>query len=1021
MQSTPQTTTKSTLKQRNYPYAKLKQLRTKDTKLSEEIQARMKQTDTTDCHVLPIASKHTVSNKVLSSINYTKDISDRSKFKSFLNYSETRLRETANVCRIQQMASPNMLFTSVCTDTLLKLGTEELHGHPQLKSLIQLCVTEISRAIYIDFKDAYYLDQQHYQDTISSLTPFFSIIDNQKQQLSDALIKVKAFRGAGLSMAQLSEKRQRVLSDAISCWQGMLLRRCFENWRRANALRKQQLITINRRLKKIWFDSWRRKNLISRLNRAAKTNIEDAKEIDNLEDCCLELREQKEKLVEEKTKLQLELDNSRNTDLRQSMVEINLRKELMECQTQMNVYKKLLTERMNHDQHLIEKNSDQAQGQWYHQHLLHTIYPREEKATSMETKVRKEAAKEQDTNKETQDNFKDIDDWLDTVEQNLEHESASDIVKQFANHHLKATKKDWAISNFSTNLRDGEAWAAMITQTTREELTPEQETQMQEEQKQQEQEQKEREELANKQRQQQEEVNDTNMDKTIEQTIEQNDPKTTLGTAPETIGTSTEEGLATAKNLTHYDQVKAELDVSRRSIMNVNQFLSSLNIPVNLINPEDILECQPDSNFAMMAYLFLFQPRLQSDGSVEKNVLQSMQPTSKKEENDTTFLSKYQHVWSIHQRMQQRQEQHQRSHQLYVRASLKITKFLISEYSGRLRGTPGFVQLSEEKHNMKAYTSIKYVKIKDILSTDGHNESNEPNGQNESNEPTAANTTHPEIYELQKYLRNNYKDLSKIFQSYSALGSGAASTISSSEFSSLLKDIQICDKAFTANDAELAFQRSNWEVDPITNELKPSRNRTLNSMEFVECLTRCAHSRFLSATTTTLKDCMEILFNKNLLPFAQRSDVEAFRKVINQPKIQSTFQKYRSQLKYVFVNQAGSDGVIGLDEFTHFLKMKSVVGSHFPVKQIIKIFNNVQNNCAPVDEGDEMGDGECPADCEMTYDEFLEALCAVACFSVPDPYICLEQRLEFFLLTKIIDHVTPTMLRKFRTRLASGL
>ena len=52
----------------------------------------------------------------------------------------------------------------------------------------------------------------------------------------------------------------------------------------------------------------------------------------------------------------------------------------------------------------------------------------------------------------------------------------------------------------------------------------------------------------------------------------------------------------------------------------------------------------------------------------------------------------------------------------------------------------------------------------------------------------------------------------------------------------------------------------------------------------------------------------------------------------------------------------------------------------------------------------------------QTYNEFLEALCAIACFFAPDPYVCLEQRLEVFFLTKVVDHVTPSLLRKFKQR-----
>ena len=134
-------------------------------------------------------------------------------------------------------------------------------------------------------------------------------------------------------------------------------------------------------------------------------------------------------------------------------------------------------------------------------------------------------------------------------------------------------------------------------------------------------------------------------------------------------------------------------------------------------------------------------------------------------------------------------------------------------------------------------------------------------------------------------------------------------------------------------------------------------------------LVRCAHSRFLSATTQTLKECTEILFNRHLLPYAQRSDVDAFRSIIAQPRIQQIYQKYQLQLQYVFLEKAGQDGVIQLDEFAIFLKEKGVVNAQFPKKQIVKIFNCVQDEVAgSTAEESEGGDGDedaCLEDMEM--------------------------------------------------------
>ena len=113
--------------------------------------------------------------------------------------------------------------------------------------------------------------------------------------------------------------------------------------------------------------------------------------------------------------------------------------------------------------------------------------------------------------------------------------------------------------------------------------------------------------------------------------------------------------------------------------------------------------------------------------------------------------------------------------------------------------------------------------------------------------------------------------------------------------------------------------------------------------------------------------------------------------------------------------------MIELDEFTKFLKEKGIVNKTFPAKKVLKIFNCVQDDPGgdveagggegEEEEGDDVAAGE---DAIMTYPEFLEALGAVGCFISPDPYVCLEQRLEVFFLTRIVDHITPKMVRKHK-------
>ena len=41
-------------------------------------------------------------------------------------------------------------------------------------------------------------------------------------------------------------------------------------------------------------------------------------------------------------------------------------------------------------------------------------------------------------------------------------------------------------------------------------------------------------------------------------------------------------------------------------------------------------------------------------------------------------------------------------------------------------------------------------------------------------------------------------------------------------------------------------------------------------------------------------------------------------------------------------------------------------------------------------------------DAEVDYDEFVESIAAVACIVFPNPYVAFEQRIERFILTRLL-------------------
>ena len=60
----------------------------------------------------------------------------------------------------------------------------------------------------------------------------------------------------------------------------------------------------------------------------------------------------------------------------------------------------------------------------------------------------------------------------------------------------------------------------------------------------------------------------------------------------------------------------------------------------------------------------------------------------------------------------------------------------------------------------------------------------------------------------------------------------------------------------------------------------------------------------------------------------------------------------------------------------------------------MSLFQNVQNDDTAFEDEDEL-------DAEVDYDEFKEAIAAIACVVMPNPYFAFEQRIETFLLTRL--------------------
>jgi hypothetical protein len=146
------------------------------------------------------------------------------------------------------------------------------------------------------------------------------------------------------------------------------------------------------------------------------------------------------------------------------------------------------------------------------------------------------------------------------------------------------------------------------------------------------------------------------------------------------------------------------------------------------------------------------------------------------------------------------------------------------------------------------------------------------------------------------------------------------------------------------------------------------------------------------------------LVEHHVLPHAQRSDVDSFRRNMkteemalvlkkHENNLLSTFKKYaQAELSHGVQSTFGdvSKDTINVNEFNVFMKEKKLLDSSLSNKMVLGIFNNVQS------EGDALNENDLES-LEMDYGEFTEAIIAIAAWKMPSPFLAFDQRVDMFL------------------------
>ena len=311
--------------------------------------------------------------------------------------------------------------------------------------------------------------------------------------------------------------------------------------------------------------------------------------------------------------------------------------------------------------------------------------------------------------------------------------------------------------------------------------------------------------------------------------------------------------------------------------------------------------------------------------------------------------------------------------------------------------------------------------------------------------------------QLQKLNINNFTNL-KIFFSittspqcvtffdFEAGDDGDATSMSLSEFWEVIRDCELSKKTSDTEPIKKEiFNRIFDRADALEEDSEGGGSAAsggdaeITPDGFVNALIEISLRKYKKEKSWSKR--FDLLLTKGILPKACRTNTESFRKDISQDDVQAVYKKYALKLRAVFEHYAkqkikrikkenrkskngddddekgGTELDMGAIEWMKWCRdfklitrsgdMRHDFGEEFATK----VFRNVQAGGGD-DGGDEGGASVGGGDDSLIYLEFLEALAAVACFKLVNPYIPLATRLEQFLRDNIDDGAKKILKRR---------
>ena len=247
-----------------------------------------------------------------------------------------------------------------------------------------------------------------------------------------------------------------------------------------------------------------------------------------------------------------------------------------------------------------------------------------------------------------------------------------------------------------------------------------------------------------------------------------------------------------------------------------------------------------------------------------------------------------------------------------------------------------------------------------------------------------------DVMRVEELLVLHFGQLRNIYKYYSRI-TNKSDDMSTSEFVKLLSDCHILDSStvsinlaagttaaggqtlvgarqVTALQVELLLSRMRNCGSSSSNQASKRKEEGYGPQPFTEFLLRISQYRY-SKICSSVGDRFEKLLSNDVFPNALWSEIDEFRNLFYQPKMQKVLNDFKSRLHKVFHHynhDKRTGNTMSSKDFWQMLSESKMSGESLTQYDALIIYNNSHRS-------DEMSVGDC-----MTFAEFLEAITAVA-------------------------------------------